>query len=56
MRQDYKLANHYLEQAAGIDPSHPQLQAISDLVAKQSSSLSQQTFAPSWNVPELKEQ
>ncbi|MCB4389387.1 tetratricopeptide repeat protein [Synechococcus sp. MU1617] len=56
MRQDYKLANNYLEQAASIDPSHPQLQAISDLVAKQSNSVLQQTFASSWHVPELKEQ
>ena len=37
MRGDFKLAMHYLESAAALDPSHPQLHSISQSLEKKSS-------------------
>ena len=37
MRGDIKLAKHYLQSAAALDPSHPQLQLISESLEKKSS-------------------
>ena len=35
MRSDFSLAEYYLEKAASLDPSHPQLDAISSPIKKQ---------------------
>ena len=40
MRGDIQLATHYLESAAALDPSHPQLRSISKSLEKKSSSSS----------------
>lgn len=55
MRSDFSLAEYYLEKAASLDPSHPQLDAISKLVKKQkTNSTSHSPFSESWQEPDLK--
>lgn len=55
MRFDFSLAEYYLEKAASLDPSHPQLEAISKLIRKQkANSTSQSPFSESWQEPDVK--
>lgn len=54
MRSDFSLAEYYLEKAASLDPSHPQLAAISNLIQKQKSDSRLSTpFSESWDQPEI---
>lgn len=58
LRGDLRLASHYLDQAASLDPSHPQLAALRSNLAQRSANLAQQPyqFAPRWVEPELQAQ
>lgn len=53
MRSDFKLAQSYLEKVAALDPSHPQLAAISKNVYEQNN-VHPFNFNQSWTTPELK--
>ena len=54
MRSDFKLAKYYLEKAAALDPSHPQLMQITSLVNKQEQkSSSDYEFFPKWDEPHI---
>ena len=55
MRFDYELAHFYLERAAQIDPSHPQLQAIAKQVESQKTKSQHiHSFSDNWPQPSLK--
>ena len=56
IRSDFRLANYYLERVAQMDPSHPQLKAITLQVAQQSK-LSQKkfNFIDTWSEPALQQ-
>jgi Flp pilus assembly protein TadD len=55
LRGDLVLASHYLDQAAGLDPSHPQLAAVKANLSARQAALANQPycFAPSWPEPQL---
>ena len=50
LRGDISLASHYLDQAAGLDPTHPQLAALRGNLERRRQSLAQQPyrFESSW--------
>lgn len=52
MRGDFKLAKSYLEKAASLDPSHPQLLSISNSVNSKLKTHNFQ-FTEVWSLPEL---
>jgi len=58
LRGDLVLAAHYLDQAAGLDPSHPQLGQLRANVSTQQTSLADlpYRFEPSWPEQQLKSQ
>ena len=54
MRSDFMLAEYYLEKAASLDPSHPQLNDIRQLlVDKKKKSVSPSPFQQEWGLPRL---
>ena len=54
MRSDFMLAEYYLEKAASLDPSHPQLNDIRQLlVDKKKKSVSPSPFQKEWGLPRL---
>ncbi len=55
-RGDMHLARYYLDQAAGLDPSHPQLQKIRNSFAQREKSRASQPyrFEPKWSIGESK--
>ena len=56
MRCDFRLAEYYLSKAASLDPSHPQLQEISNRVNKQKSNANiTPPFAEKWSAPTFKD-
>ena len=50
LRGDLTLANHYLDQAAGLDPSHPNLPALRENLNKRRQTLEGRpyVFQPTW--------
>lgn len=57
LRGDLVLANHYLDQAAGLDPSHPNLAQLQANLRQRQASLAGQTyvFEARWAEPELQQ-
>ncbi len=57
LRGDLVLANHYLDQAAGLDPSHPNLAQLQANLRQRQAGLAGQayTFAPTWAEPQLQQ-
>ena len=57
LRGDLVLANHYLDQAAGRDPSHPNLAQLQANLRQRQASLAGQTyvFEARWAEPELQQ-
>lgn len=57
LRGDLVLANHYLDQAAGLDPSHPNLAQLQANLRQRQAALAGQayTFAPAWAEPQLQQ-
>lgn len=55
LRGDITLASHYLDQAAGLDPTHPQLAALRTNLEGRRQSLAQQPyrFEPSWKPADI---
>ena len=53
LRGDLTLASHYLDQAAGLDPSHPHLANLRTNLAQRRQSLagSPYAFLPQWPQP-----
>lgn len=49
-REDVVLASHYLDQAAGLDPTHPHLAAVKTNLSARQAALanSPYRFEPSW--------
>lgn len=57
LRGDLVLANHYLDQAAGLDPSHPNLAQLQANLRQREASLAGQAyvFEARWAEPELQQ-
>jgi Flp pilus assembly protein TadD len=57
IRGDLVLANHYLDQAAGLDPSHPNLAQLKATLCQRQAVLAGQgyVFEPSWPEPQLQQ-
>lgn len=57
LRGDLVLASHYLDQAAGLDPSHPQLAAVKQNLSAHQAALATQPyrFEPSWPEVQLQQ-
>ena len=55
LRGDISLASHYLDQAAGLDPTHPQLPVLRNNLENRRQSLAQQPyrFEPSWKPADI---
>ena len=57
LRGDLVLANHYLDQAAGLDPSHPNLAQLQTNLRQRQAALTGQAYAfdPAWAEPQLQQ-
>jgi len=57
LRGDLVLANHYLDQAAGLDPSHPNLAQLQTNLRQRQAALAGQAYAfdPAWAEPQLQQ-
>lgn len=57
LRGDLVLANHYLDQAAGLDPSHPNLAQLQANLRQRAASLAGQAyvFEARWSEPQLQQ-
>jgi Flp pilus assembly protein TadD len=55
LRGDVRLAQHYLDQAAGLDPTHPQLSTLRSNLTQREQALAAQPyrFQPRWPEPQL---
>ena len=56
LRGDLTLASHYLDQAAGLDPTHPQLTALRDSITRRRGLLAGRPyrFESTWPQPQVK--